>query len=368
MQLPPVLLLLLSAVAKRGVALEGKVSNEKEKLFLRKGSTDTDEDSSIGRQLQISKTIPFCKKISEALFQTVYFEPSMRTKWDASIGGDRKQYELGTCTESCQKLCSSYSVYSLQNENCSCTGMKKDSISTSSRLKRSPSWKKKNYIIPPVKMPVLIQLIAPVQAPVQKPLVTTRIWPVASVPTTVIDVNTGNSTKPVACGSHAFFNITTLRCECNSGYMSNDPSQGCWNINECKDEPTICSSLHTNSRCVDTIGSYMCVCMEGYAGDLNSGETCKKDEDEDEGEFFLVSCDNEYSYNPCGPEIICENTPNGGHKCIVPESLNYCPSGDCGPSMECKPKFNAEQGRDIYTCVCLPGYVQDQSYLPCYEP
>jgi len=51
-------------------------------------------------------------------------------------------------------------------------------------------------------------------------------------------------------------------CDCLSGYVDADGSGNCEDVNECADE-NICS-FKEHSTCVNEIGSYSCMCDEGY--------------------------------------------------------------------------------------------------------
>ena len=58
-----------------------------------------------------------------------------------------------------------------------------------------------------------------------------------------------------------------FECICALGFMRNDSSNDCFDINECR-EGTFCDS--TTSVCVNTIGSFYCQCKEGFEGHSNS--------------------------------------------------------------------------------------------------
>lgn len=77
-------------------------------------------------------------------------------------------------------------------------------------------------------------------------------------------------THTAPCGSNAKCTDTigSFLCTCLDGYQGNGIV--CTNINECE-------SLHKcavqQSNCTDTIGSYTCACLDSYYGD---GVTCNR--------------------------------------------------------------------------------------------
>merc|ERR1712136_719134 len=77
-------------------------------------------------------------------------------------------------------------------------------------------------------------------------------------------------------------------CECRSGYTG-DPyslANGCTDINECM-QPAVCSDPNSecsntdgcglNAMCMNTQGSYLCTCMDGFTGDAYE-EGCTAEE------------------------------------------------------------------------------------------
>nr|POE65814.1 wall-associated receptor kinase 5 [Quercus suber] len=97
----------------------------------------------------------------------------------------------------------------------------------------------------------------------------------------VLDWAIGNETCQVArytenyiCGGNStcidLKNRSGYRCQCRDGYRGNPYlKDGCQDINECDiKEPNNCTS---NQFCVNDVGSYHCLCLEGYHLD---GKAC----------------------------------------------------------------------------------------------
>ncbi|GIY47215.1 fibrillin-1, partial [Caerostris extrusa] len=49
-------------------------------------------------------------------------------------------------------------------------------------------------------------------------------------------------------------------CDCDSGYLYNEDSGACEDVNECENNADLC----THGRCVNTEGSFNCLCDFGY--------------------------------------------------------------------------------------------------------
>uniref|UniRef100_A0A671TUS3 Latent-transforming growth factor beta-binding protein 4 n=1 Tax=Sparus aurata TaxID=8175 RepID=A0A671TUS3_SPAAU len=112
------------------------------------------------------------------------------------------------------------------------------------------------------------------------------------------------------------------------------------NVNECVQSPGVCSV----GECVNTMGSYRCVCPPGYRS--NSQQTSCQDVDE---------C----QQNPCSNGR-CDNTP-GSYRCVC--RLGYRLSGntctdvdECAEPSQC-PGQMCVNSVGSYRCMsCRPGY------------
>ncbi|XP_076876101.1 fibrillin-2 [Brachyhypopomus gauderio] len=115
-------------------------------------------------------------------------------------------------------------------------------------------------------------------------------------------------------------------------------------IDECKVIPDVCK----NGRCINTMGSYRCHCMPGYAASI-TGTACV-----DLDECVL-------SPKPCN--FICKNT-EGSYVCSCPRGYVLQQDGrTCKDLDECQSKrhncqFTCVNTIGGFTCKCPPGYTQ----------
>jgi len=105
---------------------------------------------------------------------------------------------------------------------------------------------------------------------------------------------------------------------CPTGYVNATGTQAgtnCVDQNECASTPTVCG---TGATCENTVGSYTCTCLTGYAG---TGGNC-------------VDV-NECATTPpvCGTEALCENT-SGSYTCVCSMGRTWNGSG-CEDVDEC---------------------------------
>ena len=106
----------------------------------------------------------------------------------------------------------------------------------------------------------------------------------------------------------------SFQCVCAVGYERSEVGPGCVNIDECGRSTDTC---HDNAACTDTAGSFTCSCDPGYVGD---GVKCR-----DYNECLSRR-------NPCGfndfPQ--CRNL-NGSYECVCPEGSFFVPPDQCAP-------------------------------------
>lgn len=115
------------------------------------------------------------------------------------------------------------------------------------------------------------------------------------------------------------------KCECQDGFVFN--GQECENVNEC-----IFGPCHPSAQCVDTFGSYKCVCATGTVGDPNKTgcllpNQCNRD-DRCEDSLICINgkCSNPCETNLCGTNAIC-SVSNHRVSCD-------CPKGYVGNSTD----------------------------------
>jgi len=110
---------------------------------------------------------------------------------------------------------------------------------------------------------------------------------------------------------------------------------------------------HADATCIDTYGSYNCMCLTGYHGD---GKTCCND---------INECENGMSYlsnHSCSPNAQCTNTigsytcscnpgySGNGHVCT---DIDECPA-NCHPT-----RATCANLPGSYQCTCTTGYTGD---------
>lgn len=132
------------------------------------------------------------------------------------------------------------------------------------------------------------------------------------------------------------------RCNCPPGFDGDARSQnGCADFNECSRSP-----CGRDAQCVNTDGSFRCLCPEGRAGDP------------------MESCSdlNECAENPCGENSICTNSL-GSFTCTCQPDFIGNPYTGCVDIDECTAlqtpcASNAicENAAPGYNCRCLQGF------------
>jgi len=179
-------------------------------------------------------------------------------------------------------------------------------------------------------------------------------------------------------------------CECDEGYQPSDDKRKCIDVNECRhlngQLNEICGSHGT---CMNTEGSYVCHCDDGFANQPGSMTSCVDvDECAQEGMCengicrntrgsFRCQCNNGYratatnqaceDINECSETPgLCENgrcvNTGGSYQCIC--HPGFLPSPDntkCGDVDECENNGVCPNGECVnlagrYKCKCLPGY------------
>nr|XP_032818226.1 uncharacterized protein LOC116946998 [Petromyzon marinus] len=151
-----------------------------------------------------------------------------------------------------------------------------------------------------------------------------------------------------------YIDETTLPgCSCNSGYTLNGTSKTqCINIDECSlsvaDGQTPCDSIY--GTCTDTIGSFKCGCVAGYAV-VSDSRTCQ---DVDECQSGIYNCT---QYSTChnlegNYTCICNSGyVQSGETCIDVDECQKAGSALCGHGAYCANTLGS------YACRCLVGYV-----------
>ncbi|XP_046357626.2 uncharacterized protein LOC124135954 isoform X3 [Haliotis rufescens] len=140
---------------------------------------------------------------------------------------------------------------------------------------------------------------------------------------------------------------------CPPGYNSNNPAANaeCKNINEClaNDGRGDCP---VNSKCEDTIGSFMCMCEKGFRKD-SSGKCVDIDECDESSSDCVQTCNNIDGGWQCG----CYDgyTLNADNKTCDGAPVGACATTEC------------EQLCDNGTCKCRPGFTLDSNLKNCTD-
>lgn len=129
-------------------------------------------------------------------------------------------------------------------------------------------------------------------------------------------------------------------CECKNGYKQS--GGGCVDVDECESEVDDC---HEHAVCKNTDGSFTCECAEGYQGD---GRMCEK---------TVGPCDS----NPCGDKADCEVLGNS-YTCTCHKGYEMA-DGQCADIDECTAGTHNCDTHAVctntpgsYTCTCGKGY------------
>jgi len=158
----------------------------------------------------------------------------------------------------------------------------------------------------------------------------------ANAQVTVLPANACSSSG--SCGANA--RCIAMRCQCDFGYSGDGLM--CADIDECAYGTHGCSP---GATCMNTIGGYLCPCMDGYSGPAcDDIDECRDGTDD------------------CGVNATCTNLPGefactcnmgfdgDGRTCV---DIDECATGtdDCSVNATCS---NLEPG---FSCSCNPGFV-----------
>ncbi|XP_059151338.1 fibrillin-1-like isoform X1 [Physella acuta] len=162
------------------------------------------------------------------------------------------------------------------------------------------------------------------------------------------------SSMPGACKNGRCLNtMGSYRCVCDKGYKTDVSGKKCIDINECRQDPKPCEFT-----CSNTEGSFVCGCPPGYVLNMD-GLTCR---DLDECTTMRHDCSGTCVNTPGSYTCECEpgyrKTRNNG--C---EDIDECAENThtCGPIGQC------QNTRGSYQCICPKGYRRDESGKRCID-
>ncbi|XP_065188495.1 fibrillin-2-like [Sycon ciliatum] len=172
------------------------------------------------------------------------------------------------------------------------------------------------------------------------------------------DIDRCNSTTHALC---KLYNTTEM-CLCANGFSMSQ--HGCWNMNECIRGQHDCFSLE-HTECVDTAGSYECLCSTGYI--LDDNQQCQ---DVEECADNMHDCDgNATCRNSVGTfHCLCNTGFTGTGHTDGCENVNECVHGLTANTRTMNPDATVAripctasnmQCADTvasYRCDCLPDY------------
>ncbi|KAJ8252437.1 hypothetical protein COCON_G00217490 [Conger conger] len=150
--------------------------------------------------------------------------------------------------------------------------------------------------------------------------------------------------------------VGSFRCLCDNGFALDNYERNCTDIDECRIMPEACGQ----GTCVNTPGDFECDCFEGYESGFMMMKNCM---DIDECERNPMLCR--------GGE--CVNT-EGSFQCVCPEGHEIAPDGSaCLDINECDLSDTlCRNGQCVnmigrYQCSCDTGYKSTEDLLSCVD-
>ncbi|KAF0043033.1 hypothetical protein F2P81_004370 [Scophthalmus maximus] len=168
------------------------------------------------------------------------------------------------------------------------------------------------------------------------------------------------------------------------------------------DECRVMGNLCKNGQCINTLGSYNCICKPGYTNDISSTQCVDLDEcstKQHNCQFLCVNTiggftckcppgftqhhsacidNNECSSDPglCGSNGVCQNTP-GSFNCDCQRGFSLDPNGQSCEGLkttdmdECDGNHRCQHGCQNlvggYRCSCPQGYLQHYQWNQCVD-
>lgn len=147
---------------------------------------------------------------------------------------------------------------------------------------------------------------------------------------------------------------TQFTCQCAVGF--NGDGRTCYDIDECREDPTICGS---HAICNNQPGTFRCECEEGYQFSSDGQNCIDATQPVDACEEGTHTCDiperAQCSYTG-GSSFICSCLPGFIGDGRVCQDIDECQPGRCHGDAVC---YNTQGS---FTCQCRPGYYGDGFY------
>ncbi|KAL4228223.1 Fibrillin-1 [Mactra antiquata] len=166
------------------------------------------------------------------------------------------------------------------------------------------------------------------------------------------DINECEKYSNLCVNGRCLNTMGSYRCVCDRGYKA-DLTGRCVDKNECEDGTASC-----DGTCQNTVGSYICTCAQGYTLNMD-GKTC--------------SDINECATGQHNCRGVCINT-DGGFECGCPPGYEKGRNGACIEKNECLEDASLclPGGRCVdvsngFKCVCNQGYKLDDTGKRCID-
>eukprot|EP00117_Sycon_ciliatum_P029197 scpid7922/ scgid2430/ Latent-transforming growth factor beta-binding protein 4 len=177
------------------------------------------------------------------------------------------------------------------------------------------------------------------------------------------DVNecSKSSNRTVACGlnAHCSNTVGSYRCLCDDGFSRQPPpGAACIDDDECKSSTHNCSTAH--ATCSNLPGTFECRCHDGYLGD---GTEC---DDEDECATQQHTCHVTATCTNAAGSYVCScasGMSGDGRTC---SDVDECELSEGRSPSLCGPHSRCTNTVGSYMCSCVDGYHGD-AYVNCTD-